>query len=71
MTGPEFRLPDHELSLCCLPRPVCPKIWKIKYFIPNEESACMLGKILADNILKYYSYFFQKIDFGSLCKLSP
>ena len=32
----------------------------------------MLGKISADDILKYFSYFFpQKIGFDISCKLSP
>ena len=31
----------------------------------------MQGKISADNILKYFSYFSQKIGFDISCKLSP
>ena len=31
----------------------------------------MLGKNFTDNILKYFSYFSEKISFGILCKLSP
>ena len=31
----------------------------------------MLGKILADDILKYFSYFSEKIGFDISCKLFP
>ena len=31
----------------------------------------MLGKITADDILKYFSYFYRKIGFAISCKLSP
>ena len=32
---------------------------------------CTLGKNSADNILKYFSYFYQKTGFDISCKLSP
>ena len=32
---------------------------------------CMLGKNFSRNILKYFSYFSQKIGFDISCKLSP
>ena len=31
----------------------------------------MLGKIFSSDILKYFSYFSQKIGFDIACKLSP
>ena len=31
----------------------------------------MLGKNSADNIMKYFPYFSQKISFNKSCKLSP
>ena len=30
---------------------------------------CMIGKISADDVLKYFSYFSQRIGFGNSCKL--
>ena len=40
-------------------------------FSKNILTLCMLGKNSADAILKYFSYFSEKIGYDTSCKLSP